>query len=421
MAVSRLSSSILFVVVAILFCGGLLLLANARFQSGDSYPAYSSYSREARGTRALFEALDSLDSMDVSRNLLPLAPGARPSHGAFFMVGVSKDFFSFMESERLKFLEESVKGGDRLVITFALQEAPDEAAKRSDQKGGKNPDSVTEDESAGDGTKTESPGKTSADGQGRTDTGASSVWAVGFDTVLKNGGPAIVEHQEADLPAYMEWHGSSTFAPANSGWRTIYRKNGKPVVVERYLGKGTIVLVSDSFFLTNEAMKGTRSSLFLVWLTGGHHRVVFDETHLGVAEQTTIMTLIKRNGLIPFLISLLVIGILVAWKQVVPLLPVRGETAGETVEVTDNRPSAMAGLFRRNIRDDRILTVCVDEWEKAFAGGKSDHAALLHEARQVAAEEDARPRRQKNVRAAHNRIAVILNGRPKKSEVGKSI
>ena len=44
------------------------------------------------------------------------------------------------------------------------------------------------------------------------------------------------------------------------------------------------MLSSDSYFLSNEAIRKERHADLLAWLVGLNARVLFDETHLGVSE-----------------------------------------------------------------------------------------------------------------------------------------
>lgn len=87
------------------------------------------------------------------------------------------------------------------------------------------------------------------------------------------------------------------------------------------MGRGEIVLASDSFFLSNEAMKDHRSPPLLAWLCGSRRRIVFDETHLGISESPGIAALLRRDGLTPFFVSLIVLVLLAIWGQSAPFVP----------------------------------------------------------------------------------------------------
>jgi hypothetical protein len=66
------------------------------------------------------------------------------------------------------------------------------------------------------------------------------------------------------------------------------------VVVERQVGRGTIVMASDSYFLSNEALQRDRHADLLAWLVGSGTQVVFDEAHLGIVEKPGVATLMRK-------------------------------------------------------------------------------------------------------------------------------
>ena len=69
------------------------------------------------------------------------------------------------------------------------------------------------------------------------------------------------------LPASLPWYSTLFFKLQDNTWRTIYARADEPVVIERSYMKGSIVLISDSFLISNEAMKHCPAS-------GASHLVV---------------------------------------------------------------------------------------------------------------------------------------------------
>jgi hypothetical protein len=132
---------------------------------------------------------------------------------------------------------------------------------------------------------------------------------------VKGDGKASLSLPEKELPSSLPWHSTLVFEPQDPAWRILYTRAEKPVLIERSYGKGSIVLSSDSFFLSNEAMKRERYPQLLSWLCGPHRKIVFDETHLGVSKSPGIATLLRKYGLAPFFISLIVLALLAIWKQ----------------------------------------------------------------------------------------------------------
>jgi hypothetical protein len=48
----------------------------------------------------------------------------------------------------------------------------------------------------------------------------------------------------------------------DSNWRVLYERGGYPVLIERVFGSGSIVLCSDSYFLSNEALRRERIPIY---------------------------------------------------------------------------------------------------------------------------------------------------------------
>ena len=93
------------------------------------------------------------------------------------------------------------------------------------------------------------------------------------------------------------WLGRDSFDRLTSGWKVIAVQDGKNVIVERAFAHGSLVLLADSYPLSNEALATDRNTGFLLWLIDNRSGVLFDETHLGLSERPGIMTLAQRYGL----------------------------------------------------------------------------------------------------------------------------
>jgi hypothetical protein len=388
---------ILLLCVVVLFFTGLGLLVRDRFESGDAYPPYSSYNREPSGTGALFEALNSMSGTTAQRNTKDLVVDPKSPGKTLFIVGLRKDTFLKADEESAAQLDASVRGGDRLVIAFA----PEKAGQR--QNAGQTADS-------GKGEKR----GTAKDQSSHLPSGKDlrTQWAIDFDHSDEAEGPADLRSPVPGLPKTVAWHSSLALNPTQPDWKTVFSKQGKPVIVERTLGKGTIVLVSDCFLLTNAAMKDHRSPELISWLCGPHNTIVFDETHLGLMEQPNLATLIKRNGLAPFIGSLIIVALLGIWRQLLPMLPIPKKTRGGIIDTGRGYLQGMANLLRGSLSEGQLLDVCVDEWERAFSHKGGDRSAMVAEARRMIEENKARPRRQRDFSGTYARIAEMM-GRDK--------
>ena len=56
------------------------------------------------------------------------------------------------------------------------------------------------------------------------------------------------------LPDELKWRSSIRFNLSNDLWFPHYSAGGSPIIVERPFGKGEVVLVADSYLLSNEGL-----------------------------------------------------------------------------------------------------------------------------------------------------------------------
>jgi len=385
-----------------LFVYGLTELLVLRFQKGDVYPAYSSYRSDPLGTKAFYEGLGLLQGVETVRNVEPLPKVSGLSETSLFLFGFERSEFTALPQALAKALEDAALGGGRIVISFAP--AKPQPAPRSERK---EEQEVPEEE--------KNPPQQEQDLEqalfGKEHVNLDRRWSVKTELSADTEGEASLSAPEQDLPPSLAWHSSLVFEPLDSAWLTLYRRAGKPVIIERSHGKGSIVLSSDSFFLSNEAMRSKRYPRLLSWLCGTHRKIVFDETHLGVSKTPGIATLLRKYGLAPFFVSLMVLALLALWKQSARFVPAVEEDEQAAVEAGKDVSTGFTNLLRRNISPDRILAACLEEWKRSFTHGKQDRSSLLPRIQEIMARERARPRKLRNPVQAYRTISALGRGR----------
>ncbi|MCB1235624.1 MAG: hypothetical protein KDM91_11180, partial [Verrucomicrobiae bacterium] len=209
------------------------------------------------------------------------------------------------------------------------------------------------------------------------------------------------------------WHSQYRFVPGSDAWKIAATVGGKPVAIERPLGKGTLVVTTDTFFASNEALWSEADPAFLLWLTGGKSRVVFDETIHGTVESGGTVLLLRRYRLHGLLVGILVFVALLAWKSASSLAPgseeiERGLSGGGEAVSGEESVSGFVRLLRRSIPPKRLLAQCLAAYRESSPGRESRRQAEA--ADRLLASHETSPSTLKAA-DAYARIAAVLADR----------
>jgi hypothetical protein len=78
-----------------------------------------------------------------------------------------------------------------------------------------------------------------------------------------------VNKTDLPLPPDLDWHSGLVFTNLRSECGvSIYTRGTNAVVIERSFGTGSVVMATDSYFVSNEAMAKDRHADLLAWLVG---------------------------------------------------------------------------------------------------------------------------------------------------------
>jgi hypothetical protein len=399
----KLFPAVFLLMVSALFIYGVTHLLILRFEKGDAYPPYSSSRSDPLGTKAFYEGLRLLPGIEAVRNVEPLQKVSGLCESTLLLFGLEEFRFSAMEQASVKALEDVALGGGRNVISFFPTKA--QPVRRSENKRKRGPPLEENPDKQKDEEKDQEEEKKFFGREEHVDL--SKQWGVETDLSTEKNAEASLRGPEKDLPASLPWQSTLFFEPQEDTWRTLYARAGKPVVIERSYGNGSIVLCSDSFFLSNEAMKKNRYPQLLSWLCGTHRKIVFDETHLGVSRSPGIATLLRKYGLAPFFISLVGLALLAIWKQATRLVPVYEEEERAFVDPGKDAFTGFTNLLRRNISPGYILSSCLEEWKRSFTHGKQNLSALLPRIQEIIAEDRAKPKKDRNPVQAYRKISAL--------------
>jgi hypothetical protein len=187
---------------------------------------------------------------------------------------------------------------------------------------------------------------------------------------------------------------SDASAPAKDRWQILATVEEKPVIAERRFGRGSIVIATDSYFATNQALLMNPVPEFLAWLIGDARHVIFDETHLGTQENPGIMALARRYRLHGFFLGGVLLFGLFVWQSSSSLVPARdGLEPGVRAVAGQGAVAGLVSLLRRGVSRSRLLQTCFDQWVRNQPHPSPALRARIDQARAMLPSDDKRPSR----------------------------
>ena len=384
------------------FAFGVVRLFQMRFDAGDIYPPYSSLRTDPLGVKAFYESLQNLPGLSVSRFFQSNSKLQGGPRRVLFVLGTTRENLEFMPPDDAQTLQTFVLSGGRLVISllpFADREQDEgflftNAAPRSrPATNAPRSSAVRRPRSRGDTNS--DPSLIPEDVSFLAKNGLGVKYddlAVDEHGVSRSEWAAAL-HAAPGAPSRISWHSGSYFDILNTNWQTVYQRKKHPVIIERSFGAGSLVLSTDSYFVSNESLRRERHADLLAWLTGGRNEIIFDETHLGVEERPGVAGLMRQYHLQGVLLALALIAALFLWKNSVPLVPPPPGDAdeGRGALVEGKQASAgFASLLRRGIAPGDLMFTCFTEWKSACAR-QPRAAARLPAIEKIIEEEKALP------------------------------
>lgn len=338
---SKLSAFAFLALLALLILGVFELLM-LRFETGDVYSPYSSLRSDPLGAKAYYEGLQLQPELQVERRYRPVRK-ADYSGTALFYLGCAAGAREF-RSERLRSPLESVAtSGGRLIVGF-LPVEPRVIKKEVPARPGAPP--KPNDSSAKKDEEEEKEPRI-------------EPWGVTIERLT------VTEEPDEDSP--LPRATSLYFSNLSPEWTVVRRLEGRPSIIERKLGKGTLVLVADSYPLSNEGLREARDASLLATLPASFSRIVFDEAHLGTVESGSVMLLARRYHLQGLGAALLLLLGLFLWRNMTSFLPApaAARTEGE-LAAGHSAATGLAYLLRRSVPVSNLLSVCESEWKRSL-------------------------------------------------------
>jgi hypothetical protein len=352
----------------------------------DLYPVYSSFRADPLGTRALHDALAAVPGLTVDRSLVPLARLSAQPERTLLLLGVQRYDLSEVPSEDFAALDGALRSGSRVILCLkginlapttelendasardelkktrqAADQARKKTAKKPDDPDDESVDPAREEPAKQSPTKPAKPKHPPVDALARW--GFSIEEQRDHSDLLTNRPAAPV------LPTDFRWGSALVIKPvAEAPWHPVIERDGAMLVAERSIGLGTLVVATDAYAVSNEALQRERATEFLCWLIGPHRHVVFDESHLGVLENPGIAALARRYGLMPAFALCGLLALLFIWRRAAAFVP--PPPAG-AITTLDYRPtSSLTALLRRALPAAQLLPTCLAEWRRTARAG----------------------------------------------------
>lgn len=378
----------LMVLLPALFLLGVAHLFQLRFETGDVYPVYSSLRSDPLGTRVFFEALNRLPDVTAERGYRSPSKIESGAGATYFFPGDQLEGRKSLRFSEVSVLEQIARTGGRVVLAFHPEKIPSKPKRR---RRARKPKPRTDPD-------TDIPTVRRKKNDGVAAAGVITTIAIhswkrlGIVFIYSekfSREPAVLADSgyKGSLPPFIPLRTAVSFETSGTDWKPIYTVEGRPVLVERSFGRGTLVLSADTYFMSNEAMRKDRRPQLLAWLMGPNVRAVFDETHLGIQESPGITHLARKYNIHGLIWGILLLAGLFVWKNSSPFAPPPADPEAEE-DADENRITSrrdytegLVNLLRRHIPRENLLRACRDEWEKSAATHGSLSAESMAETR----------------------------------------
>jgi hypothetical protein len=409
---------ILLLGCAAIFTFGILELFKLRFERGDVYPAYSSLRADPLGAMAFYESLEKIPGVSTRRDFSDSDRLPDEPHTVYLQLAGSPYDWNWFPPDSFREIENFLARGDRLVVTFFPEM---ESASRYDDEDETNSVDSSSPKSKSEKMTPHKPFK-KKHGVNDEDSWIDLTERWGFDTAFQKLAPdgetyapaRVVNKTNLPLPPNLDWHSGLIFTNLDQRWRVIYACGTNAVVIERIFGKGSVVMATDSYFVSNEAMEKDRHADLLVWLVGANNHVVFDEAHFGIVETSGVAVLMRQYRLHGLAAGLILLAGLFIWKNSTSLVPPHADEKKEDFVAGKDSASGFVNLLRRSIAPPELLATCFAEWKKSGATAEKISPARLQQAEAIFSSENSLPNKDRNAIAAYQKISDAIATRNQK-------
>jgi hypothetical protein len=182
-------------------------------------------------------------------------------------------------------------------------------------------------------------------------------------------------------------HADRLYFSQAQGWRPMERAGDKLLAIERDFGNGSVALLAASGAFSNESAVASDRLPQVTAALGENSRIVFDESHLGIAESGSVVGLARRFRMMGLAVGLAIVAALFIWRNA-SSFPV--EQASKPVALAGRTSaSGLLTLLRKNLAPRELTAACWQEW---LAGSRREFSAeRVERAQQIARDMADRP------------------------------
>jgi hypothetical protein len=395
----------------VIFAFGIVQLFQLRFEAGDVYPAYSSLRADPLGSMAFYESLEKIPGLSVRRDFS--ASDRLPEEPQTVYLHLAGDRFEWqwLAPDSFGQIQDFLARDGRLVITFFPQTKSFVFDEYSNDE---ETNSVRSAKSKNEKMTPPKPAKKKNPDVEDSWISLEDEWDFHTDfKKLETDGDSYaparaVIQADLPLPQALDWHSGIVFTNLGKSWRVIYARGTNAVVIERKFDRGSVVIATDSYFVSNEAMVRNRHADLLAWLIGPGKNVVFDEAHFGILETSGVATLMRKYRLHGLAAGLVLLAGLFIWKNSTSLVPPLADERLENFVTGKDSATGFVNLLRRNIAPRDLLTTCFAEWKKSVAQKGKMSTSRFQQAEAIFSAEKTLPNKDRNSIAAYQKISEVL-------------